>query len=491
MSSLIIRHFDVGQGDCTVILYLSSSHKRSILLDCGFNQAHKRAKRYIENNDFDKLDVILVTHYDKDHILGVIELLENHSNANFLSATHLYDIGPHTDASYYPRYIKAIDELINYQIYNDITPIKHITSNIYLGSYLKPDNEAFNKFKVNLEGTILNLKEELKVNQEKIKQLKAKEPEKKKEIDTCQKAIHKAKKFLDLYGNCIDEDKRTEYVVKMSNALEKNINIPHTVRKSQYSGKTNGYQCLYKTPQWPLGIDVANYGFEHKIEHFKLEILITNLYRVGKKNRIKDFHTADNACGMGLILTYGLNFRYWFGGDLESKQEDLLTKDIGKLTVLKAGHHGSHHSSSPNFLNKTKPEIVIVSTASTYNENVELPHLETLERFRACKYIKKVYLTGLPYSEEMVNKADFKALAKELPFPNTPYVDTRKFFVAGTEKTNSSDIVICTDKEQVFVIYIESKFPEIIPLPILKKRKSGDTGLKTRYITKKIVHLNK
>jgi len=65
-------------------------------------------------------------------------------------------------------------------------------------------------------------------------------------------------------------------------------------------------------------------------------------------------------------------------GDMSSSAEK---KNLGKfddVTVLKAGHHGSHYSTSEDFLEKTKPEFVIISVGA--DNSYGHPHEDTLER---------------------------------------------------------------------------------------------------------------
>lgn len=48
--------------------------------------------------------------------------------------------------------------------------------------------------------------------------------------------------------------------------------------------------------------------------------------------------------------------------------------------VLKAGHHGSRHSSSDDFLRRIRPKLTVIScgTGNRYGH----PHQETLERLK-------------------------------------------------------------------------------------------------------------
>ena len=60
-----------------------------------------------------------------------------------------------------------------------------------------------------------------------------------------------------------------------------------------------------------------------------------------------------------------------------------------KVDVLKASQHGSKKSSSSTFLEKLKPEMILISVGK--NNRMKLPHQETLIRLETIN--SKVYRT--------------------------------------------------------------------------------------------------
>ena len=54
-------------------------------------------------------------------------------------------------------------------------------------------------------------------------------------------------------------------------------------------------------------------------------------------------------------------------GDIDHKVEGFLVKKKISASMLQIPHHGSHHSSSLNFLKKVSPKIAILSTHRTHN----------------------------------------------------------------------------------------------------------------------------
>ncbi len=75
-----------------------------------------------------------------------------------------------------------------------------------------------------------------------------------------------------------------------------------------------------------------------------------------------------------------LNYRdkkYLFTGDIETKVENKLIKDLEEIDVLKVAHHGSNSSTSEKFLNITNPKVAVISSGS---EHDKFPSEECLKR---------------------------------------------------------------------------------------------------------------
>ncbi len=83
-------------------------------------------------------------------------------------------------------------------------------------------------------------------------------------------------------------------------------------------------------------------------------------------------------------------------GDLEFEMEKTLAMSGQNLQseIYKAGHHGSKTSSSPDFLKKVKPEIVVISAGK--DNSYGHPHPETFRNlYRAgVKKIKRTDVEG-------------------------------------------------------------------------------------------------
>ncbi|MDP4177483.1 MAG: ComEC/Rec2 family competence protein [Bacillota bacterium] len=83
-------------------------------------------------------------------------------------------------------------------------------------------------------------------------------------------------------------------------------------------------------------------------------------------------------------ITYGTT-KFLFTGDAQKLNEKEMTDKNFDVSadVLKVGHHGSHTSTSTEFLNKVSPKIAIISCG--VNNDYGHPHKETLDSLKKAK----------------------------------------------------------------------------------------------------------
>jgi competence protein ComEC len=68
-----VTFLDVGQGDCTII----QTEDQAMMIDAGDNHAGASVVDYLEAEGIEKLDYLILTHPDSDHIGGGDDVLEN------------------------------------------------------------------------------------------------------------------------------------------------------------------------------------------------------------------------------------------------------------------------------------------------------------------------------------------------------------------------------------------------------------------------------
>ena len=100
---------------------------------------------------------------------------------------------------------------------------------------------------------------------------------------------------------------------------------------------------------------------------------------------------VGNAASMVFMLEYR-DFKMLFTGDLEAEGERMVENDpcLEEINVLKTAHHGSDGSTSLKFLEKTSPDIALISCG--IDNKYGHPGKKTLDRLR--KSGAKIYCTN-------------------------------------------------------------------------------------------------
>lgn len=96
-----------------------------------------------------------------------------------------------------------------------------------------------------------------------------------------------------------------------------------------------------------------------------------------------DYGDNVNNYSIGIRLVHGDN-TFLFTGDAEAEaEEDILSNGISiDADVLQVGHHGSHDSSSQEFIDAVSPEYAVISCGK--ENDYGHPHEETLDILRAA-----------------------------------------------------------------------------------------------------------
>lgn len=102
----IVSVLKVGKADAIVL----QTANHSVIIDCGEADDSKEILKYLSKNDISKIDCMFITHFDKDHVGGAADILNNIETEQII--TPLYE-GSNDE---YCNYIKAAKE-------NNITPL--------------------------------------------------------------------------------------------------------------------------------------------------------------------------------------------------------------------------------------------------------------------------------------------------------------------------------------------------------------------------------
>lgn len=138
-----------------------------------------------------------------------------------------------------------------------------------------------------------------------------------------------------------------------------------------------------------------------------------------------------------LKVSYGKD-KFLFMGDAEEQSEnEMLQKGYDvSANFLKVGHHGSHSSTSWNFLNKVNPDIAVISLGK--NNDYGHPHKETLESLKK----KGVQVLRTDQSGNIIIESDGNG--------NIKIGKSKGGNVAEESNLNKDNASISNPKEQIY-----------------------------------------
>ena len=142
---LSIHIIDVGQGDCILI---KTPENQNILIDGGDEDSYKIIKSYLKLNKVKNIDIIIATHFDKDHIGSLDEIINN------FNVNKIYTPNQTSNSDSYNNLINACKNKnlkLNYLIKGDSIRIaKNTKLDILSPSYIQENSNA-NSIVFNLE----------------------------------------------------------------------------------------------------------------------------------------------------------------------------------------------------------------------------------------------------------------------------------------------------------------------------------------------------
>ncbi|MEM0996110.1 MAG: hypothetical protein AAGN35_03480 [Bacteroidota bacterium] len=347
--TLQITHFDIGQGDSTLITAQMFNEEgndnvaamtRTILVDGGLGNAADYLDSYLSiiNNTYNiGLDIIVNTHYDRDHLNGITGLLNK--NNTLYDNVILYDQGD-------PRAFQ-IENRYNTNVPTTARP-----------SYPQPQSPA------NYTSYVNAITQRGNVNR----------------VTTTVISIP-----FD------DQDEATN------------------IRKGDW---LLGKELLWRdrngnltTPAAILGEDAdANLNLNPP----KVTVIAVNGYLKGDTNLPREPRTTTNNAdrlknqrSIALLVEFG-TFKYYVGGDIETDQENFLQTHLNQdddyengISVFKCSHHGSNHSTSNGFLQRLMPEAAIISCGfrATFG-GYPLPTDAVMGRLENYNNLERYFLTN-------------------------------------------------------------------------------------------------
>ena len=85
---LSIHTIDVGQGDSILI---QTPNSKNILIDGGDDNSHNIVSSYLKKQNVKRIDYIIATHFDSDHIGGLDNIIDKFNVSNIYAPNYKSD----------------------------------------------------------------------------------------------------------------------------------------------------------------------------------------------------------------------------------------------------------------------------------------------------------------------------------------------------------------------------------------------------------------
>jgi len=345
-----IHHFDVGQGDSTLILTKQGKVlKRSMLVDGGdYGWGKTIYKNLINLLGKNRLDTMVITHYDEDHFYGAAELLG--MTDCFASDFQLFDQGIPADERQ-EWWVKPKDIDLPTDKANRRTA-QNPDGDGDMGAYLlyEKNFKALQSNQSNVTRVTVKVDAEEIVKYAGFRGTESPELPKRNGMNP---ANHLLRNELLWFGK------------------QKPIPAPKvTCLAANKWIATKNDKEVFRPPRRPA-CDV--------------------IYKNGKENVIYYRHSELDSNNQSLALLLELDaFRYFMAGDLTRVGEDTLAEFLNpnqelsaRVHALKVSHHGSAGASSKNFLERMMPQLGFISVGK--DNSYKLPSKSTLARLDDAK----------------------------------------------------------------------------------------------------------
>ena len=190
--------------------------------------------------------------------------------------------------------------------------------------------------------------------------------------------------MVEIANNFVDKD--TRYYYRTYTKTQEDINHPEWDNNGYYVRAVKAM----KNHNAKL-IEVTNKNnVKFKVGDFTIKLLNTEVVSDDELNSDKTYARGENKNSIVELITYN-NTSILLASDMEINDEYRLVKKIGKVDILKVGHHAYHSATSKQLIDKLKPKDIVVSNSSLINENIRKIYMLSYSK---RKYTTNVYLTG-------------------------------------------------------------------------------------------------
>ncbi|MEK3717415.1 AVAST type 1 anti-phage system MBL fold metallo-hydrolase Avs1a [Paenibacillus sp. FSL R7-0333] len=382
MSDIKIEVFPALEGDC-LLIRINDQQKTNILIDGGFSETYHdylKPRLLQMSKDGEELSLVVITHVDKDHIEGIIELFKENGAADN------------------PK----------------IIPIKEVWHNSY-----RHLNFLNQKKKEELDKNEIIILNGITSKSSIIRSGRKDEPNKDisaKDGSTLARLLYGGKyNWNRLFNNTAINCDEKEYI-----SLTSEINI------QLLSPNTEKLKKLEKN--WIKELRKSKYDFklnENKLFDDAYEFYLLSLHdenddkesvdisgkqvKVSLDNLLKKKLSTDNSVVNGSSISFVLEYKQYKLLFLADAHPSIILENIQRLVsekeytpffdMIKVSHHGSYRNTSVELLSLIDSPIYLFSTNGRQNEH---PNMETLARIISRKSIKRRLIFNYPVSNEIL-----------------------------------------------------------------------------------------
>lgn len=140
-------------------------------------------------------------------------------------------------------------------------------------------------------------------------------------------------------------------------------------------------KVIYREANWTIVDQIEPTGWGTSAAHKKMLEVIKNknissrevgkieLFNISQNGRLRIINTTTevydeyNTRSLGVIYEHYKN-RFLLAGDMTIESEKACLGELGKINVLKVGHHGANGSNSESYLEEIKPKYGLITTVT-------------------------------------------------------------------------------------------------------------------------------
>ena len=351
MKHCFFRSFDVGAGDCNVIRFVDGDEQYAIMVDCGRMTA--AVKDYVETVLHKHINLLVATHIDGDHIVGLAKMLKDVPDLQI-------------DRIWYNCYHRK----------DDVERVELTEQQKQILEWIKGE--------LPVEFDAINYRREISAPQAKSLAKVILENDAFRSVWNTDYITNETASF-DLpgtFGRIVllspDKEALPKVEALMKDAFNKYF---MQIWDESLSNQEKIHELLLRL--------VEAYKSRYEQRTIAADQAVRDMAFVEKQAKMEDVDDSlTNAASIAFMLECGEHRLLMLGdahSDVVASQLDKKYKDVGFPVVcdaVKVAHHGSKYSTPKSFLEAVRPEISVISCGA--GNDYGHPHDTLLNRLKAA-----------------------------------------------------------------------------------------------------------